>query len=416
MTEYLTSGSAVERAFQCEASVVLPRASFTSEYTQRGTMIHAFLESCAKVGRDAALVQIDEVADRDVCAEIDLSGLDFALSLAAEVAIAYDVETDKARELGRGAGRAYADVRASEIPCTLDIVGVRVLPDGVRRGLVIDWKTSHKTRDASEVLQLDFGALAAARAYDLDVVEVQLIFVYEGFPPHVSRRVIQGFEIDAFAEELRDKHRRWSDLRRGIGVVKYHVGPWCDQCASREWCEAQTSLLRSVLAKDLFDGVLRSDPIPDAALADAWRQIGAAQSILTLVKNKVLGVAGTRPILLGTDPDGSEHWIGPVLTEGKDKIDGEAAYDVIARLHNDEVATAATRVTATKKDIDAAIGAVSPRGTKAGNLRAVYGELKATGGITNSIGVRVKEWTAKPGIGAPEVSAIAESSTGTPEE
>lgn len=408
MTAYLSSGSALERSMICGASVALPHNRFTSEHTTRGTEIHSFLEACSTIGRDAALELVPEEW-REVCAELNLDGLHVHLTLAAEVAFAYNVATDTARELGRGVGRIYDDVGEDEIPCTLDVVGVRDLESGLRRGLYTDWKSGFRNRKSIDsATQIDFGSLCVARAYSCDLVEGQLVNVHEDFAPHVQRKTIEAWELDAFAAELREKHEQWRELRAqmraGFMPKEFEIGPWCEQCPAREYCPGQTSLLRSVLSRDLFDGLLRMEPIPDAALADAWDQIHAAQSVLSLVKGKILGVAAVRKIFLGKTPDG-ERWLGPVISEGNDKLDGEHVFDTIAAMpvetwrdgvSSDDVATAATRVTATKKDIDAAIKDATPRGRKAAILRDLYAKLEAIpGAITNKLTTAPKEFVVK---------------------
>lgn len=398
MAEFLSSGSAIERALICGSSVALPHAYHESGYTERGTVIHAFLEACSKIGRDDALAQVDPEW-REACAELNLDGLHVQLSLAAEVAFAYNVETDTARELGRGAGRQYHDVRENEIPCTLDVVGVRDLDSGRRRGLYTDWKSGFRNkRSIDSATQIDFGALCVARTYGCDLVEGQLVNVYEDAAPFVQSKVVELWELDAFAAELRERHAEWKrlrdDFRAGIIPTEYQTGPWCDRCPARGFCPAQTSLLRSVLSKDLFDGFLRTEPIPDDVLADAWRQVHAAQSVLSLVKSKIIGAAATRKIHLGVEGD-RDLWLGTVIGDGRETLDGEAVFDVVAELHGEEVATKATKVTATKKDLDAAVKAAVPRGKGAGALREVYDRLRAVDGVTSKTSIAVKEFTTK---------------------
>lgn len=401
MPAYLSSGSAIERALICGSSVALPHAHHETEYTARGSAIHEFLEACSKVGRDDALAQVDEEF-RDACAELNIDGLHAQLTLAAEVAFAYNFVTDTARELGRGEGRKYDDVGEDELPCTLDVVGVRELPNGTLRGLYVEWKSGFTTRRPIDVVtQIMFGALCVARAYGCDLVEGQLVHVHEDFAPWVQQRVIPGWEIDAFASELREHAVRWRELREqwkaGIVPRDFSTGPWCDRCPARGFCPAQTSLLRAVLSKDLFDGPLRMQPIPDEALADAWHQLHEAQSVLSLMKGKILGVAATRRIFLGYTEDKRERWLGTVIEDGNERLDGEAVFDVVAELHGEEVATSATKVTATKKDLDAAIKLAVPRGTKAKALKAIFGKLEdIPGAITTKTSTRVKEFVLKP--------------------
>ena len=274
MSEILTSGSAIERAMICEASVALPHAHYESPYTRRGDAIHSFLEACTKVGRDDALKQCDEEF-RDVCDQLNLDGLDGALNLAAEVSYAYNFVTDTARELGRGQGRAYGDVGDDEIPCTLDVVGVRDLPSRVRRGKYVEWKSGWSTRRRiALVAQIDFGALCVARTYGCDVVEGELVHVHEDVQPWVQRKVIDGWELDAFASELRDHAMRWRELRdrflRGVVPTTFNTGPWCERCPAREFCPAMATLVRAALrARDEYDGQLRMslDSLNDAQLS-----------------------------------------------------------------------------------------------------------------------------------------------------
>lgn len=398
MPEYLTSGSAIERVSLCRASVALPHANHESEWTTRGTAIHSFLEDCSRVGRDAAISLVDEEF-RGVCEELNLDGLHEQLSLAAEVALAYDCETDTARELGRGQGRAYDDVKDTEIPATLDCVGVRPVVRGMR-GLVVDWKSGWSTRrKIDNVVQLDFGALCTARAYGCDVVEVQLVHVHEDLQPWVQRRIVEGWEIDAFASYVREIYREARELRElmksGKIPTDFSTGAWCTYCPGREFCPAQTSLLRSVLRRDLYDGPLKVSPISDDALVDIWNQIHEAQGVLSLAKSKVMAIAANRTLHLGKTPTGLDRWLGKVRYEGNDKLDGEIVYDVLATMFNDDVASKATKVVATKKDVDAAIKGHVKKGQGAKNVLAAYTAIEKAGGITRAWKNDVKEYTTK---------------------
>lgn len=399
MTEYLTSGSAFERLALCPTSAALPHAHHESIYTRRGTAIHEFLENVSNVGRDAAIELVDSEW-RSVCLDLNLEGLHDQLQLASEVALAYNVETDTARELGRGEGRAYDDVTIDEIPATLDVVGVRELPNGRRRALVVDWKSGWTTRrKIQHVLQLDVGALLAARAYDCDVAEVQLIHVHEDFEPWVQRRVIDGWEIDAFAAHVKSVHaeakRQRAMLREGLMPRDFNTGPWCDHCPAREFCPAQATMLRSVLSGDLFDGPNRMQPIPDDVLIQLWTDVIEAQGVLSRMKGKILGIASQRTLHLGKTVDGQDRWLGKYRYLGSEKLDGEKVYDVVAELYGDDVATAATKVVATKKDMEAAVKKAVGRGKGAKALGDVYARLKASGGTSRTWKEDTKEYVTK---------------------
>ena len=400
MPSYLSSGSAIERGIRCSSSVALPHANHESPWTLRGTAIHSFLEAVSATDRETALAATPEEY-REICDALDLTGLDAQLSLASEVAFAYDLETDTARELGRGIGRAYNDVRETEIPCTLDVVGVRDLPSGIRRGFYCDYKSGWLNRRIDDVTQIDFGALCVARAYGCDLVEGQLAHVHEDFAPWVQRKVIEGWELDAFASLVRERAVEWSKLREayksGVMPRDFNTGPWCELCPAREWCPAQSSLLRSVLSKDLFDGALRMTPIPESALVDVWNQIHAAQSVLSLLKSKLMAIAATRPVKLGETADGKTRWLARVLAEGNEKLDGEQVFDVVAELYGEEAAYAATEIISTKKLLGEAMKQAAPRGKKAAYERAVLEKLRSVGGATRRMTTKIQELETESG-------------------
>ncbi len=396
MSDFLTSGSAVERAMICPSSVALPHVRHETEWNARGTVIHEYLEAVSAVGRDAALAMIADPNDREVCDEIDLTGLEGVLGLAAEVSLAYNVATGTARELGRGAGRAYGDVGIDEVPCTLDVLGETVIGD-VRRGFVADYKAGFRTqRAARDVVQLDFGALASARAYNFDLVEVQLIQVREGIKPWIDRRVIEGFEIDMFAELIHDKHAEWKQLRAeydaGIVPKNFTTGSHCDMCAAREFCPAQSTIVRGLLVDGNQTASVYLDALGDAELADLWRKLAIAQSALSNLKKRMIGLASSRAIKLGDGKPGHERWLTAVISEGRAKLDGEHVFDLIATMHDEDVATLATTITTTKELIDSAIKTVAPRGKKAGMLRDLYAALeKIPGAIVKKAGIKTAE-------------------------
>ena len=385
MSRPIASGSGFERLALCPTSAALPHSHHETEWTQRGTVIHEFLENCSKVGRDQALDLVD-IEYRPTCEQLNLEGLHDQLGLAAEVAIAYDVDKDTARELGRGEGRKYDDVTESELPATLDVVGVRRVASG-NRGLVVDWKSGFTTRRrVADVQQLDVGALCVSRAYDCDVVEVQLVHVHEDLEPWVQRRVIEGWEMDAFAftvsQVYAEARKQREQIKTGLMPRDFNTGPWCVQCPAREFCPAQTTLLRSVLSGDLFDGPRRMQPIPDEVLIDLWGQLGEAYSVLSMLKGRVLAIASQRTLYLGRTPDGKmDRWLGRRTYRGKEMLDGEATFDVIAELYGDDVATAATKVVATKKDMEKAVKKAAGKGKGAKALVSVYDLLRKRGGL-----------------------------------
>jgi hypothetical protein len=243
----------------------------------------------------------------------------------------------------------------------------------------------------------------------------------------VQRRVIEGWEIDAFAAELRDHAMRWRALRdrfdAGVMPREFQTGQWCERCPAREFCPAVAQQIRWALAaRDTFDGPMRVqlDTLDDAQLGILWDEIDDAESVLSMMKGRIRGIAATRRIRLGVTPDGLERWLQNVISEGNEKLDGEHVFDVIASLppetwKSDEIdseviATKATKITATKKDLDAAIGAAVKRGKKAETVRLVLAALaKIDGGITRKINTGVKELRLKPAERALPAEIVDES-------
>lgn len=397
---YVATGSSIERLIRCASSIGLSHIHFATAFSERGTVIHSYLEGCADGDRELALAAVPEEW-RDACAAIDLSGLDIHLSLTAEVAIAYDVETDTARELGRGAGRVYETVTDSEIPCCLDVVGVREeevqVSPGVylqrkrRIGLVVDWKTGWLTRKkrVENDWQLKFGALAVARLYDLDVVEVQLINLSEG-KPYVQRRVYTIVDLAQIAVEVGEFYDRAVEVRSlhaaGKLPAKYELGEWCEQCPARDLCPARLSLVRAALDRKPAD-IAR---LSDEEVADLYRRLTNAKRLINQTLEQLKGIVmapGRGPVFLSEESDGKLRYLAPIVSEGNEQVDGPITYEVVAKMLGEEYARIAAPPDATKKGIKAAVrkaredGRVR-RGYGEKTEKAILAELRKRGGAT----------------------------------
>lgn len=407
MKPYLATGSSIERLVRCPSSIALPHVRFETPYSNRGTAIHAFFEDVARNGREAALAAVDDEY-RDVCWSLNLDGLDMQLQLAAEVALAYDCIRDTGRELGRGQGRIYDDVTSDEIPCALDVVGVKLVPAG-RRGLVIDWKTgwtTKKKRVASD-WQVRFGALAAARTFDLDIVDVQLIHVSEDMPPWIQRGSYSAFAIEQTAAEVQAFHQVALNVRdqylAGETPKDFNTGEWCDYCPAKTFCPAWTRMLRAVIAGDAEQLSIVSPMTPDMA-GHAWREIERIEKILKVVKGQIYGLAKSMPVHLGETADGMHRWLCEVLAEGNESFDGDAAYEAVAEVVGafvkdaeigERAASEATKLTTTKKDIAAAVKGAVPRGKGAKVIDEVHKAIRERGGARKKVGLKIEQIITK---------------------
>jgi hypothetical protein len=346
----------------------------------RGKILHEFLENVADHGHDKAVAMAPEEW-RDQCAAMSLDGLEDVLrGCTPEVAFAYDVVTDTARELGRGEDRDYDSVTETEIPCQLDLVGVA--PDR-SRGLVLDHKTGFSRRSrAGRNAQLKFGALCVARTYQLDRVDVQLAYVDPGRTrPYIVPAAFDALDLDAFAAEIRARHAEAMEMRaaaaRGVIPSDLAVGPWCRWCPALRVCPAQTSYLRATVGLDWLDEVIRQVPMPLEVAGDARNRIQAAKKVIAVAERMVMAAArGGPPLPLGKDADGLYRWFGMVLKPGDRELDAEVARAVLREAYPPDHLTARDMVRAvlTEKkivdpdivflddvDVDAVIAAATTR-------------------------------------------------------
>lgn len=393
---YITTGSAIERLHHCPASAALPHTHFETQWTERGTAIHKFLENLSAVGREAALAMVPEEF-REVCSALELEGLDMQLALGAEIAIAYNVRTGQARELGRGKGRKYDDVTEDEIPTTLDAVGVNAV---ARSGLVVDWKSGWTTRTPlRSTLQLFFGGLASARCYDLDTVDVQLIHVREDFDPWVQTATMSSFDLDAFAGEIERVFDQALEIRAQIASGKmpktWNTGPWCRRCPGFTYCPAHTAMLKTIVSGDYMEDLRRMRPMTVEQAVGAWKAVRSAMQVLRTVEGAIYALAKEQPLYLGTADDGKHHWLAEVYHEGNEKLDGEVAFNVLAEMFDDDAASDATKLTTTKDLIAKTVKARVKRGEGKKTIDAVYDKIRAEKGSFRKPTISVKEIATK---------------------
>jgi hypothetical protein len=415
---WVTSGSQIERTAECPPSAALAQVREVSEDEvevdpstsppERGKAVHSYLQAIAEVGQDRALKLVPD-EHRELCATLDLTGIDHLLALTPEVAFAYNCITDTARELGRAGERdvAYDSVTADEVPCQLDVVGVSV---DRRRGLYVDWKTgwSKRTR-ARRNQQLWFGGLCMARAYGLEEVTVQLVTIGDHRKPYVQTATLTAFDIDGYALEVQELHREVMALReaaaRGIRPTGFSVGPWCRYCKSRRVCDAQTALVRAAVGRDWIEEVMRMIPMPPEVAGDALLRIREARNVLNLAEKMVQAAARSQPLPLGQDRDGLYHWYGMTIVEGNEELDAAIAQEVLRAEwpphvieetgELEDVGLEIVDLATTKKAIEQAVGARAARGTKAKTLERIYDAIRARGGARRSTSVKPIEYTTK---------------------
>lgn len=342
MRRFHVTASGIWRAILCLGSAILPRTSETSEYTEDGNAVHAFLMNVNRLrSRDEALVLVPK-EHRGACALIDTEKLPVdAAKYAAEVAFALDVVSGKGRELHRKGDRDYSMCTPTEIAGTADVVAL-VGDDTV---LVVDYKRGHSYRPHPEVnWQFKFLALAAARAYStsertITRALVQMVRIGEDGYPYTIRGELDLFDLAEVSEEVRELHANGMRAAAADVELPLVTGSHCKGCPAMLRCNAATALVRAphqgdqrIVGLAETGGMVSND---DVLFAIGVRD--AAKTFLKKLEEQLESVATARyhagdPITL---PDGSQYI--PV-EKSRSEPAGRAAWNMIATLFGEKAA------------------------------------------------------------------------------
>lgn len=400
----IATGSGLERFVSCRASSVLPRVwADSSDDAARGTELHGHLERISNGTDPAESLEMVDPRHRGACEAVDLEALTEDLALSAEVALVYNPYTDTARVLGQSLDRDYSGVADDEVPLTMDLVGVDQVAG---RGAVRDWKSGWaRLAPTRRNWQMLGGALALARAYDLDEVDAQLIYLREGVSIRRDAAVFTAADFAIAAGELRIAASR-AEADRALYAAGGHVEPtegsWCKHCPSQWSCPAKVGLIRATMAPEGIEEGRQLPMTPQTAVM-AWHAIKRAKPLLQQLETAIMALASVTPLLLETTPEGVEVWLGMTETKGNEKLDAEVAISVAAEfLLSDQADLAALQAEladfdVTKKRLDAAIKARVPRGKGAETTRQILAEVRRRGGASRPVGEGVKVFKVLPG-------------------
>lgn len=283
MSEQLPSPSQHERVSECITSEALPHARSTSEASQAGTAMHAFLANVVNHGKDKALEMADP-EDREAFEAIPLDRLPDldASQYVAEVSFALNIATGEAREIGRNLERAEAQslAKPGEMVGTADLAGVT--PDTF---VCFDWKRgigNHVSR-AEVNKQMRAYLLQGARTYHREKAIGFIVRMPEGGDPWFDRVEMDAFDLDSHEVELREL---MAERQRVLALPAaerppLHEGPWCRYCPALAYCPAKVTLLATTFDGDL--GELAVELTPERA-ARAWGKINQAEKLLERLK------------------------------------------------------------------------------------------------------------------------------------
>lgn len=385
---HISTGSGIERTMECRASSVLHRSfdKLGHPGTTRGSEVHAYLQRIGEgMSAEASLELVDE-RYQDSCTAIDLDDLGDILGLTPEMSFAYSPIHDAARVLGVALDREYESAGATmdEIPLTVDVAGLDN-PKAPRVGFVGEFKSGwQRLAPAHRNWQVRGGALALARAFELDEVRVQLIHLREGLPARRDRAVFTAADLAVFSSELRarwvlalDDRARYASTGNEPESTR---GSWCKYCPSYHACSATTSLIKAAVNPDEWDDLTRTSPIDRAMIASAYKRLRDIREPLKYLEQSIYAAAREIPVLLEVLPDGTQVWLGLTEKLGQEKLDPDVARDVVREMLGDAAVDKVCTFTVTKGRLEAAVKEIAPRGYAAGKMRTVLGEIRKRGG------------------------------------
>ena len=391
----LPSGSHIHRAMLCPASAVLPQTASASEASEKGRALHAYLADLQSMSPEEALDRVPG-EHRDACEALDVSQLPTGADWRPEVALVYDIATDTTRHLGYNVGRQYGKLKPTEIPMSLDLVGL--FPEG---GFVADFKTGHgKVTAAPFNWQLRVGALAVSRWKGLERVRVALLFPREdGGEWGCSPGEFDGFDLYEMQGELRGLLGR---LSAPDAASKVCVGDHCRYCPAFTACPAQTAMVRRMAGEPEAVGEDIRELLTPETAAKAYERLRAVRAVIGRVEAALYAYASQAPIQL---PEG--RVFGPVEVS-KEKLNADVVRKVLAGIHGPEVAESAcersTSKAAVGRAIKAAAKALKERGEKvsaAALEREAMAAIRAEGGVETVTRTEMRETRAALPEGTP---------------
>ena len=382
----LPTASGFFRAENCPASSAMPQVQRETGDNAWGTAGHGFLQRVPQIGEEPALAATPEWA-REKCEQIELDGLPLEPErYLQEVTYAFDVVSGEARVLGLGLGRNYSGARSTELVGTIDVtssVTENVLHGAPIPGEIIDYKfDGYESHSPAPLVnpQLLFPALCrdrlegGARTYSLSLVH----FRPDG--THWGERSVEvdSFDLDAFALRLRTVVARVheaEDAAFADKVLDVRRGPWCRYCPALTSCPAVVTMIHAACSdpKATLEQLLAMGR-SETDLAS--RLVAAARAYERLAELK----DGLKEVSTALWMFASEHDV--VLSDGRiygsierpvDSLDGRKTREVLAALHNPDVALAGVELKATKASVERAL-----RGPWAKKL-AEHKEAKAQG-------------------------------------
>jgi hypothetical protein len=357
------SASALPRLFACPGSAAVPQARVTSVWSDAGEERHGAREDAVKTGR------LDDLPD--AVRKLIKPGA----VVSAEVAVAYDIATGKARQLGVGIGRDYV-VGPTEIPGTMDLL---IVHDG--RVTIVDYKGWQGADDADQNEQTMFYALATSIIYD--VGEVDIAIAQEGRDT-CDVATLDVLEFDALATRLKRLLGAIEEQQSRVlagRLPDVSQGDHCRYCPARASgsCPADNALLVRLVDGSEANALDMMKPLSDETASEAYRRWKQATSLLKSIGAALYARAKERPI-----PVGGGKVFTARASKGNRQLDGKKLHEIVARRYGQHIANAAVTLEATQTQLTEALRlAELKRNESVSSAKeSVLDELEKAGGVS----------------------------------
>lgn len=241
------SPSSLRRALECPASHVLPQIGHESEAQTKGSVVHEFLYQARNVGRGPALELVPDEY-RAFCESIDCAELKLeSNAIRGEVAFEYDLQGDKAIEIGQNLGRKYPN-RAGKMYGTADAVA-RIF-DMV---WICDYAVSNSDYKGrvSANLQLQAYALFAARMFNVEHAVITIATIRADGSVGFETDELDSFDLDQVRAAILTARRA---IQSEGAAEQVKTGSWCRYCDAILSCPAR-ALKVAPLADELTQAI-----------------------------------------------------------------------------------------------------------------------------------------------------------------
>lgn len=269
-----SSGSALERDWNCPGNRALPSVQQTTEASTVGNDNHEKIEVGLTIGGDLSAQPI--VVQR---------AMKDATAVTVEAAYALNVVTEEVRLIGYRLGRNYGQLDDNEIVCTVDAV-IDVESDGFTETTVWDWKSRKRVTDAVRNLQLRCGCVAVLKHRGLSMVRGGIGYLDNG---EEDTTIVDAFDVPMFFEDMRQMLNRIGAARLLATTGKVpdvHAGPWCEYCPAMPYCPAHNRLALQMMGElDFVEQRVAFMTAEDAG--KAWTLVKRIQSLADRVEASI---------------------------------------------------------------------------------------------------------------------------------